>query len=367
METLDCVVVGAGVVGLAIAREFARRGRQVYILEEHDSFGRGISSRNSEVIHAGIYYPPGSVKAALCVDGAHRLYEYCEDRGIRHERCGKLLVATSDSQLGALQQLEVNAARNSVKGLKRLGREQVNALEPELNCVGALFSSMTGIVDSHSLMLSLLGDAERDGATFCPRCPVTGGQVTSTGTTVTTGGASAGEFVARTLINAAGLGAQGLARSISGIPSEGVPPLSLAKGNYFALAGKSPFSHLIYPVPDQHGLGVHLTLDLDGRARFGPDVEWVDTIDYRVSADRQHEFYLAIRRYWPQLPDGALVPDFAGIRPKPHLRNESSRDFMISLPEHHGVPGLVNLFGIESPGLTSCLAIGAYVADALTD
>lgn len=366
MERVDCVIIGAGVVGLATARQFAAQGRDVLILEAEERFGMGISSRNSEVIHAGIYYPAGSLKAQLCVKGRRLLYRYCADRGVAHRRCGKLIVATDERQRGLLQEILHKARKNGVEDIEEISADSARKLEPELNCIAALHSPSTGIVDSHGLMLSLLGDAQRLGAVLAVCSPVVGGRAEADGIVLKVGGMEPVSIHAGTVINSAGLGAQAVATSIEGVPSVNIPPLSLAKGNYFALAGRSPFSRLIYPVPESAGLGVHLTLDLGGQARFGPDVEWVDVVNYSVDASRANHFYAEIRRYWPGLQDGGLQPAYAGIRPKPHFRNEQAKDFIISTASDHGIAGLVNLFGVESPGLTSSLALAELVVHEAT-
>lgn len=367
MERIDCVVIGAGVIGLAAAREFAARGREVLIIEAADTFGAGISARSSEVIHAGIYYPAGSLKARLCVAGRRLLYAYCAERGIAHRRCGKLIVATSAARGDQLAGIAARASANGVEGMQMLSAAEAKALEPALQCDAALLSPSTGIIDSHGLMVSLLGDAQRDGAVLALRSRVVGGQVAAGGIILDiTGETGITHLRADTVINCAGLGAQTLARALRGLPPHSVPPLHYAKGNYYALAGRAPFSHLIYPVPESAGLGVHLTLDLGGQARFGPDVEWIDAIDYRVDPARADAFYAEVRRYWPDLPDGALQPAYAGIRPKPHAPDEPARDFIVSGPAEHGVAGLVNLYGIESPGLTASLALADHVAASLS-
>jgi L-2-hydroxyglutarate oxidase LhgO len=367
MEQIDCVVIGAGVIGLAVARRLAAEGREVLILEAENAFGTGISARNSEVIHAGIYYPAGSLKARLCVAGRAMLYAYCEERGIGHSRCGKLIVATSEQQGAQLGRIAAGARANGVDDLLFLSRTDARALEPALECTAALLSPSTGIIDSHALMLSLLGDAERGGAVLALNSPVLSGEIVADGIVLNVRvGADDTAILARTVVNCAGLGAQSIARRLRGLSPQSVPPLHYAKGNYYALAGRAPFSHLIYPVPEAAGLGVHLTLDLGGQARFGPDVEWIDTIDYTVAPERAETFYGEVRRYWPQLADGALVPAYAGIRPKPHAPGEPACDFLVSGPAEHGVPGLVCLYGIESPGLTSCLALADHAVDRLT-
>jgi L-2-hydroxyglutarate oxidase LhgO len=366
MDEVEVVVVGAGVIGLAVARALARDGRETLILEAADAFGTGASSRNSEVIHAGIYYPRGSLKARLCVAGREQLYQYCESRDVPHRRCGKLIVATTEPQLAELTTIEAASAANGVE-LERLSAAQAQALEPQLHCVGALHSPLTGMIDSHSYMLSLLGEAEQHGATLVCGTRVTGGALAgdpreSERIVMTAEGAQA-ELRARLLVNCASLGAPSLARAIAGFPAEHVPRACMAKGSYFMLSGRSPFTRLVYPVPEAGGLGIHLTLDLAGRARFGPDVQWVDELDYTVDPRRSERFYDAVRSYWPALPDGALEPAYAGIRPKISGPGEPNADFRIDGAETHGIRPVINLFGIESPGLTASLAIAAHVAD----
>ncbi len=362
MESADCVVVGAGVIGLAIARALARAGREVLVLERAHAIGTETSSRNSEVIHAGIYYPPHLAKARWCVAGRQMLYRFCAEYGVPHRRCGKLIVATDEAQLPQLERLRQQALANGVDDLRFLDRDRVRALEPEVRCVGALLSPSSGIIDSHAYMLALQGDAERHGATIAFGTTVVGGRAGGDGIELHTEGAQPFALRARTVVNSAGLGAQRLARSIEGVPAQTVPPLFLAKGNYFVLAGRSPFSRLVYPLPEPGGLGVHVTIDLAGQARFGPDVEWVESIDYAVDACRAERFYASVRRYWPALADGLLAPGYAGIRPKIEKPGGSNTDFLIMGPREHGVAGLINLFGIESPGLTASLAIAEYVA-----
>jgi len=357
MEKIDCVVIGAGVVGLACARALALAGREVIVLEAAGSIGTETSSRNSEVIHAGIYYPPGSQKAQLCVEGRQLLYRYCEARGVAHRRCGKLIVATGPKQLGTLDKIQAQAAANGVHDLRLLDAAEVKAMESELRCIAALHSPSTGIIDSHGLMLAFLGEAEDHGAMLALRSPVTGGEITPEGIALEVGGAEPMRILARTVINNAGLMAPRFAASLKGFPLEKVPPEHFCKGNYYSLAGRSPFTHLIYPVPEAAGLGVHLTLDMAGQARFGPDVEWIVEIDYDVDLRRADGFYRAIRDYWPGLKDGALAQGYAGIRPKLSGPGQAAGDFLIEGPAEHGVPGLVNLFGIESPGLTASLAL----------
>jgi L-2-hydroxyglutarate oxidase LhgO len=359
MDEVDVVIVGAGVVGLAVARALAAAGRDVLILEAESAFGTGISARNSEVIHAGIYYPRGSLKARLCVAGRDRLYAYCNERGVPHRRCGKLIVATSEAQLGELSKIRVAAAANGVE-LESLSASEARALEPELSCTGALNSPATGIVDSHAYMLALLGDAEAHGATLVCGSGVKSAEVHSGGIELHLEQSEA-TLRAKLLVNCAGLGAPQLAQAIRGFPREHVPRAWLAKGNYFTLGGRSPFQRLVYPVPEPGGLGIHLTLDLAGRARFGPDVQWIERLDYEVTVARGESFYAAIRRYWPGIADGSLQPAYAGIRPKISGPGEPAADFRIEGPETHGVPGVIHLFGIESPGLTASLAIAEQV------
>jgi L-2-hydroxyglutarate oxidase LhgO len=366
MESLDCVVIGAGVVGLAAARALALAGREVVVLEAEKSIGTGISSRNSEVIHAGLYYPEGSHKARLCPKGNALLYAYCEQRKIAHRRLGKLVIATEREQIGVLKALRAAAQAAGVPELQWLAPEEVGVLEPELSCVAGLFSPTSGIVDSHALMLSLQADAEEAGALFAFQSPVISGAISDPGPILTVGTEPSLSVRALTVVNCAGLGAQGLARSIRGLAPESIPEESFAKGCYFSLTTPSPFAHLVYPVPEPGGLGVHLTLDLAGRARFGPDVEWLETtdvlaLDYRVDPSRAASFTQAIRRYWPGLPENALVPDYAGVRPKLKRAQRGFSDFILSGPQSHGARGLYNLFAIESPGLTCCLALGDWI------
>lgn len=352
-------------MGLAVARALALAGREVVILEAEDAFGTHTSSRNSEVIHAGIYYPKGSLKARACVEGRERLYAYCAARGVPHRRCGKLIVAAEAAQVPELEAILARARANGVADVARIGAAEARALEPEIACVDALLSPSTGIIDSHALMLAYLGDAERGGAMLALKSPLEGGTVRADGVELRVAGAE--PILARSVVNSAGLRAPSLARRIEGYPAALAPRELYAKGNYYSLARRAPFSRLVYPVPEPGGLGVHVTLDLGGRARFGPDVEWVDAIDYRVDPQRAGRFYAAIRRYWPGLPDGALEPGYAGIRPKISARGEPAADFVVQGPREHGVPGLVNLFGIESPGLTASLALADDVAALLTD
>jgi L-2-hydroxyglutarate oxidase LhgO len=367
MQTIDCVVAGAGVVGLAIARALAMSGREVVVVEQADAIGTVTSSRNSEVIHAGLYYAPGSLKARLCVEGRRLLYTYCAGHAIAHARTGKLIVANEPSQMDGLRKIEANARRCGVDDLRFLTRGEAGSLEPALACAGALLSPSTGIVDSHALMLSLRGDAEAAGASFAFLTTVAGATIEAGGIRIETRDANGETFAldAATFVNAAGLDAQAVASRIDGFPEDLIPRQWLARGNYFALPGRSPFSRLIYPVPVEGGLGVHLTLDLSGSARFGPDVEWIGRVDYTVDPGRGAAFYEAIRRYWPDLADGALQPAYAGVRPKLSGPGQAAADFMIQGPADHGAGRIVNLFGIESPGLTASLAIADHVVELL--
>ena len=362
MDTVECVVIGAGVIGLAIARELATGGREVLVLERHATVGMETSSRNSEVIHAGMHYPQGSLKARTCVQGRELLYAYCEKTGIQYSRCGKLIVATSAAQLSDLGRIRDAGRRNGVHDLVEIGRDEARALEPELACVGALLSPSTGIVNSHELMLSLLGDAENAGAVVVFHSPVRAIRIVRDGIELDAGHDAADQICARWVINAAGLSAVELAERTAGFPLGEVPRSYLAKGSYFSLVGRAPFSRLVYPVPEPGGLGVHLTLDLAGQARFGPDVEWVDSVDYAVDPRRADRFYAAIRTYWPALNDGALQAAYSGVRPKISGPGMPAADFRIDGPTRHRVPGVVNLFGIESPGLTAALSIARQVA-----
>ena len=365
MDNVDAVVIGAGVIGLAVARALALRGREVIILEAEDHFGTVTSSRNSEVVHAGIYYTHGSLKARMCVTGRELLYGFCESYGIPYRRCGKLIVATCEAQLTELEQINEAAARNGVK-LEFLDRAQALRLEPQLACEGALYSPSTGIIDSHSYMLALLGHAENRGALLITESRVTQLHLDPDGILIGINGDEPA-LRANTVVNSAGIFAPDVARLIAGgFPAEHIPQRYLAKGNYFALTGRSPFERLVYPIPEPGGLGVHLTLDMAGRARFGPDVQWVEEYEYSVEPRRAERFYAAIRTYWPDLADGALQPAYAGIRPKITGPKEAAVDFRIDGPETHGVPGIVNLFGIESPGLTASLALADFIADRAT-
>jgi L-2-hydroxyglutarate oxidase LhgO len=367
MERVDTVVIGAGVVGLACARVVALSGREVVVLESESAIGTGTSSRNSEVIHAGIYYARGSLKAKLCVAGKHALYSYLAEHGVPHRRCGKLIAAANESQIPYLEKLRAQAHANGVEDVHLISAEEAKRMEPALACVAALESPSTGIIDSHGYMLSLQGDAAEHGAAVAFRSPVLRGATATKGIELEVGGAEPTRLLARRVINSAGLFAPRVAGAIEGFPAARVPPERYCKGNYFAVSGRSPFSRLIYPVPEAAGLGVHLTLDLAGNARFGPDVEWIERVDYDVDPRRAERFYRAIRAYWPGLKDGALQPAYAGIRPKIQGPEEPARDFLVEGPREHGVPGLVNLFGIESPGLTASLAIAELVLGMLAE
>lgn len=360
MDKVEFIVAGAGVVGLAIARRLGEAGRETLIIEQEGAYGTGISARNSEVIHAGLYYPPGSLKARLCRTGRDELYRYCAERHIGHAQIGKILVATDDSQLPKLEAIQATACENGVDDLAMLDQRALKALEPEIAGVAALLSPSSGIVDSHGLMTSLLADAEDRGATIVLGSRITAVEAMSDNVVITVGSDEPYRLACRWFINAAGLGSVDIAAKTSGLPAGYVPQLHLAKGNYFSLSGRSPFRHLVYPLPEPGGLGVHATLDLAGRVRFGPDVEWIDHIDYEVDPDREQQFTSAIRRYWPNLGNGALTPDYSGIRPK--LQRDGDADFRIDGPRVHGVEGVIHLFGIESPGLTSSLAIAEHVA-----
>ncbi len=361
MDRVDAVVIGAGVVGLAVGRALALRGLETIVLERANAIGTGTSSRNSEVIHAGIYYPRGSLKARLCVAGREQLYRYCDSHGVEHRRCGKLLVATTEAQRAQLDSIRAQAVDNGVHDLRLLDGAEVRALEPELAAGAALHSPSTGIVDSHGLMLALQGDLEAEGGALALLSPVLAIEPAGDDHVVSIGGEAPMQLAARYVINSAGLWAPGLAARITGLTPALVPEARYAKGNYFS----------IYPIPEAAGLGVHLTLDLAGQARFGPDVEWIapatpDDIDYRVDAARAHGFEAAIRAYWPGLPVGALQPAYSGVRPKLQSPGEVAHDFVLQGPAEHGIDGLMNLFGIESPGLTSSLALADEVVSRLT-
>lgn len=364
MDSIDTVIVGAGVVGLALARECARRGQETLILETARRFGTGVSARSSEVIHAGLYYRTGSLKARLCVAGRELLYEFCQRRGVGHRRCGKLIVATQAARREELEALAACAAANGV-ALVALSAAAARRLEPELSCVAALYSPRTGIVDAQGLMLALLGEAQAHGATLSTGSTVTRVILERAGARI---GVNGEEPALRTrrLINCAGLAAPQVARLMEGLPGAAqLPRTHFARGNYFALSGRAPFRHLLYPLPEPGGLGIHLTLDLAGAARFGPDVEWLEREDYAVNVARAARFEDAIRAWWPGLPPGALAPAYAAIRPRITGPGEPLEDFRIEDAAVHGVPGLINLFGIESPGLTASLALAGEVAGRL--
>jgi L-2-hydroxyglutarate oxidase LhgO len=357
----DVAVIGGGVVGLAVARALALAGREVFLLESERFIGFHTSSRNSEVIHAGIYYPPGSLKARLCVEGRDALYAYCAGRSIAHVRTGKLIVATSAEEIPALERIQSVAEANGVDNLRWLSASEVHALEPEVSSVRGLLSPSTGIVDSHGLMAALQRDAEGAGAHVLLRTPVVSGRVEEGGIELALGGDEPARVRFRVVVNSAGLWAQDVARSLEGLPPSSIPPQRFAKAHYFILSGPSPFRRLVYPVPVPGGLGTHVTLDLTGRARFGPDVEWVDGVDYAFDEGRAAGFYASIRRFYPGLKDGGLEPGYTGIRPKTTGPKEPAGDFLVHGPEAHGVPGLVNLYGIESPGLTAALPLAELV------
>ena len=362
-EQVDCAVIGAGVVGLAIARRMALAGREVVILEAEEAFGTHTSARNSEVIHAGIYYASGSLKARLCVPGRQALYRYCVEHDIRHRAIGKVVVACEDDQIPAMHHYMEQARVNGVDDLRLLSRDELVELEPNVRAAAGFFSPSTGVIDSHGLMLAYLGDAEACGAALALASPVVSGSVADDGIRLQVGGAETMTLQCRTVINAAGLQAPAVARSIQGIPAQSIPPAYYAIGHYYTLGGSSPFKHLVYPVARSDWLGVHVTIDLGGQVKFGPDFQWIDRIDYRFDESREAAFYTAIRRYYPGLRDGALHPGYTGIRPRITGPGEPAQDFAILGPREHGIAGLVNLFGIESPGLTASLAIADYVFD----
>lgn len=364
-ERVDCVVIGAGVVGLAIARRLALAGRDVIVLEKADVIGSETSSRNSEVIHAGIYYPTGSLKARFCVAGKRQLYRFCEEYGVEHQRLGKIIVATADNEIATLGKYREQAHANGVTDVDWLTLAQVREMEPNVRCVAALHSPSTGIIDSHALMLACQGDVESHGGTVAFESPVLGGKITSDGIRLDVGGAEPMSILCDTVINNGGLYAQAIARSIEGIPPDTIPPIFYARGHYFWVSGKSAFSRLIYPVAVAGSLGLHVALDLAGQMRFGPDIKWIDRIDYTFDPGRVDVFYESIRRYFPDLKDDSLQPGYTGIRPKLSAAGEPAKDFVIQGQRDHGVKGLVNLYGIESPGLTSSLAIADYVHELL--
>ena len=370
MDRVDCVVIGAGVIGLAVAREMALQGRETILLERESAFGTISSARNSEVIHAGIYYPKDSLKAKLCVQGNRMLYEYCRTHHVATQQYGKLIVASDESQLDDLQAILYKAQQNQVPDIKMIAAEQAKVMEPELDCAAAVLSASTGIVDSHGLMLSLLGGFEDAGGMIAYQSPLISakpiGANAQDGFELQIGGADGMKIQTKLLINCAGMSAPAIAKKIEGLTQETIPKAYFAKGNYFSLSGKSPFKHLIYPIPEPGGLGVHLTLDMGGQAKFGPDVEWLEIdeenqIEYSVNPKRSEGFYEAVRKYWPGLKDNSLQPDYSGVRAKIAPPNAPAGDFCFDTPKEHGLEGLFNLYGFESPGLTSSLAIAQYL------
>jgi len=369
MEQVDCVVIGAGVVGLAVAREMALQGRETILLEREGSFGTISSARNSEVIHAGIYYPKDSLKAKLCVEGNRLLYEYCRTHQVGTQAYGKLIVA-DETQINDLQAILYKAQNNGVPEIKMISGEEAKQLEPKLKCSAAILSASTGIVDSHAYMLSLLGGFEDAGGMIAYHSPLMSanpiGHSAEGGFELSIGGPDGMQLQTKLLINCAGMSAPAIAQKIEGLNKDQIPQAYFAKGNYFSLSGKSPFTHLIYPIPEPGGLGVHLTLDMGGQAKFGPDVEWLDIqneghVDYTVDPKRGESFYEAVRRYWPELKDNSLQPDYSGVRAKIVPPNSPAGDFCFNAPQDHGLQGLYNLYGFESPGLTSSIAIARYL------
>ncbi|NWG54261.1 MAG: NAD(P)/FAD-dependent oxidoreductase [Hydrogenophilaceae bacterium] len=364
---VDAIIVGAGVVGLACARSLAQAGRSVVVLEKETRIGQGVSSRNSEVIHAGLHYAPGSLKARLCVAGRRALCDYLPARGVAHERCGKLIVATSEAEIAALEALMARGIANGVGGLRMLTSAEARAREPQIACAAAIHSPDSGILEAHGLMLALQGEIEDAGGAIALAAPFAGAVREAGGWRVRVGGEAATTLLSERLIIAAGLGAQACARAVEGFAAALIPKLHYGKGNYFALTGPAPFRMLIYPAPAPGSLGLHYKRDLGGRAHFGPDLEFVETEDYAVNEARAPLFYEFARRFWPGLKDGALSPDYAGIRPKLHGPGEAQGDFIIAGEETHGLRNLVALFGIESPGLTCSLALGDHVAALLEE
>jgi L-2-hydroxyglutarate oxidase LhgO len=381
-EQIDCAVIGGGVVGLAVARALALSGREVILFEAESALGTGTSSRNSEVIHAGIYYPSGSLKARLCVPGRDALYRYCETRGVAHRRLGKLIAATTAEEVGTLARYAAQARANGVTDLRTLTADEARALEPQLRCVAGLLSPSSGIIDSHALMLAYQAELEAHGGTVLTRSRITGGSlagqavvlhvadaadaadVANAADAAGASGASAGTRLsvrARTVVNCAGLGAQQLSRQIDGVPPQSIPPRYLARGQYFSLAGRAPFHRLVYPIAEAGGLGIHVTLDLSGRVRFGPDVQWIGEVDYSFDESRRDAFIRAIRRYYPTLDPALLQPAYTGIRPKISGPGQPDADFCIRGPKDHDGCAYVALYGIESPGLTASLALADYV------
>ena len=362
---VEAIVIGAGVVGLAVAAALAKNGQEVVVLEQHELIGSETSSRNSEVVHAGLYYPPGSLRAQLCVRGKHLLYRFCAENSVPHARCGKLLVATHENQLPKLAAIRETASKNGVNDLEFLAASAAKALEPELACAGALLSPSTGIIDSHAFMLALEGHVEANGGSVVLRCPVEHIVRDGEEFRLTTGGTAPGQISCRKLVLAAGLHASRLARSLD-FPSGYRPPETYyAKGQYYALSGRSPFQRHIYPMPEGAWLGLHATVDIGGRCKFGPDIEWTSAIDYTFEPEKLGQFLNFIRGYYPALDVERLHPDYTGVRPKLYREGEPVPDFAIHGADMHGLPGLVSLFGIESPGLTAALAIGEHVAAQL--
>ncbi|HXF17849.1 MAG TPA: NAD(P)/FAD-dependent oxidoreductase [Burkholderiales bacterium] len=364
-EQIDCAVIGAGVVGLAIARELAMAGREVIVLEAADAIGTHTSSRNSEVIHAGLYYPKGSLKARFCVTGKGLLYEYCSVHGVPHSNLGKIVVAVTADEVTILKSYVEKAQQNGVTDLRWLSVEALRELEPAVECVAGFHSPSTGIIDSHALMLAYQGDAESCGASVVFKSRVESGEVTGEGIVLNVSGEESMSIACQSVVNSAGLFAQDVARSVQGIPKSSIPPQYFAKAHYYTLSGKAPFRRLVYPVASHAHLGVHVTVDMAGQIRFGPDVSWVNGVDYTFDVSREPLFYEAIRKYYPALKQGQLQPGYTGIRPKVSGPKEPAADFIIQGPKHHGVAGLVNLYGIESPGLTASLAIAQHVKQLL--
>lgn len=368
MDKIDCVVIGAGVIGLAIARTLALSGRECLLLEAESHYGQGISSRNSEVIHAGIYYPKNSLKAQMCVLGKHQLYDYCASHHVEHERCGKIIVACSAEEAAVLIEIESRAKANGVADLVRLSRGELQEMEPELQGVAGLLSPSTGIVSAHQLMTAFLADFENAGGVLAVNSPVTGIRPLQSHYQIDVGiDDQSYSLQSSVVVNSAGLDAQFVAATVNDLENRSIPSLFLCKGSYFTLNGASPFKHLIYPVPEKNGagLGVHATLDLGGQVKFGPDVEYIDSLDFEVASDRRGDFCKAIQRYYPALKEDALQPGYSGIRPKLQGPTDTEKDFCVQNGINFGLPNLINLFGIESPGLTSSLAIADYVARQL--
>ena len=366
-ERVDCAVIGAGIIGLAIARELALHGREAIVIEAADAIGTHTSSRNSEVIHAGLYYGKGSFKARFCIAGKQLLYDYCRERGVLHKNIGKIVVAAGDDEIATLKGYVAKAEANGVTDLRWLSRTQLREMEPEVECAAGFLSPSTGIVDSHALMLAYQGDAQNHGAAVVFKSPVRSGEIGADGIVLNVGGDEPMTIACNAVVNSAGLFAQDVARSVSGIPAQSIPPQYFAKAHYYTLSGKPPFRRLVYPVATSAHLGVHVTVDLAGQVRFGPDVSWVDKVDYSFDHSREPLFYRAIRKYYPGLKDGQLQPGYTGIRPKVSGEGEPAADFVIQGPKDHGVPGLVNLYGIESPGLTASMAIAQHVRALLQE